>query len=201
MPRISAATVAEHRAAQERALLDAAHELLQETSEAPTMAEVALRAGLSRPSVYQYFGSRQDLLQALVRDIFPRWTERVTGAMAEAPTKADRILAYATANVDLVAEGAHAVGSALATLAPGEELDEQATRMHRQLQEPLIETLTELGVADPDSLAGMINSVVHAGTRMLESGQTLEQVHSHLRTLLGPFVTEHARRPGVSAGP
>lgn len=89
------------------------------------VADVALRAGLSLPSVYQYFGTRQDLFQALVRDIFPRWTERVTGAMADAPTKADRILAYATANVDLVAEGAHAVGSALAALAPGAELDPQ----------------------------------------------------------------------------
>ena len=198
MPRISAATVAEHRAAQERALLDAAHELLQETSEAPTMAHVAERAGLSRPSVYQYFGSRQELLQALVRDIFPRWTERVTGAMADAPTKAGRVLAYATANVDLVAEGAHAVGSALAALAPGAELDDQATRMHRQIQEPLVETLTELGVADPESVAEMINAVVHAGTRMLESGQTLEQVHSHLKALLGPFVAERQLADGVS---
>jgi AcrR family transcriptional regulator len=200
MPRISAATVAEHRATQQRALLDAAHELLQETSGAPTMADVAARAGLSGPSVYQYFASRQDLLQALVRDVFPRWTERVTGAMADAPSKADRILAYAIANVDLVAEGAHAVGAALAALAPGAELDEQATRMHRQLQEPLIETLTELGVADAESLAEMINSVIHAGTRMLESGQTLEQVHSHLRILLGPFVTEHRSAEAATTG-
>ena len=198
MPRITAATAAEHRAAQERALLDAAHELLQETSEAPTMADVAERAGLSRPSVYQYFDSRQDLFHALVRDIFPRWTERVTSAMAAAPTKADRVLAYATANVNLVAEGAHAVGAPLAALAPGAELDEQATRMHRQLQEPLIVTLTELGVADPESLAEMINSVVHAGTRMLESGQSLDRVHSHLRTLLGPFVTEHQTPEGAT---
>lgn len=199
MPRISAATVAEHRAAQQRALLNAAHELLQETLEAPTMAEVAARAGLSRPSVYQYFTSRQDLLQALVRDIFPRWTERVTGAMEDAPTDADRIMAYAMANVDLVAEGAHAVGSALSTLAPGTELDEQAARMHRQLQEPLIETLTELEVEDPVSLAEMINSVVHAGTRLLESGQTLEQVHSHLRLLLGPFVAVYQPEPADGA--
>lgn len=194
MPKIQSATVAEHRAAQERALLDAAHELLQETSAAPTMAAVAQRAGLSRPSVYQYFGSREDLLQALVRDIFPRWTERITGAMAEASTKADRILAYATANVDLVAEGAHAVGSALATIAPGAELTEQAGRMHHQLQEPLIATLTELGVSDPASLAEMINSVVHAGTRMIESGQSVEQVHLHFHELLGPFVMEHRAR-------
>jgi AcrR family transcriptional regulator len=171
------------RAAQERALLDAAHELSQETSEAPTMAE---RAELSRPSVYQYFGSRRDLLQALVRDIFPRWTERVTGAMADAPTKADRILAYATANVDPVAEGAHAVGSALAALAP--EPNSTSKPLHRQLQEPLIETLTELGVAvtgRDDQLRGPRRH------RMLEAGQTLEQVHSPLSTLLGPFVTAH----------
>ncbi|MEV8182900.1 hypothetical protein [Specibacter sp. NPDC078692] len=57
----------------------------------------------------------------------PRWTERVTGAMADAPTKADRILAYALAHVDLVAEGAHAVGFALATLAPGLALDSRWT--------------------------------------------------------------------------
>ncbi len=191
MPKIDAASVAEHRAAKKRALLDAAHELLRETSEAPAMAAVAKRAGLARPSVYQYFASRQDLLQELVADIFPRWTERVTGAMADAPTKADRILAYALANVDLVAEGAHAVGSALATLAPGIALNEQADRMHRQLQEPLITTLGELGVEDPASISEMINSVVHAGTRMLESGQSIQRVHAHLHSLLDPFVAAH----------
>lgn len=47
--------------------------------------------------------------------------------MADAPTKADRILAYALAHVDLVAEGAHAVGFALATLAPGLALDSRWT--------------------------------------------------------------------------
>ena len=205
MPKITASTVAAHRASQERALLDAAHELLRETLTAPTMAGVAQRAGLSRPSVYQYFASQQDLLQALVRDIFPRWTERVTGAMAAAPTKADSILAYATANVDLVAEGAHAVGSALATLAPGAELNEQAGRMHRQLQEPLIEALTELGVSDPTALAELINAVVHAGTRMIESGQDVKDVHLHFKTLLGPFVAElrddeSSRTTGESSG-
>lgn len=96
MPKIDAASVAEHRAAKKRAL-------------------------------------------------FPRWTGRVTGAMADAPTKADRILA----------------------------LDEQADRMHRQQQEPLITT------------------VVHAGTRMLESGQSIQQVHAHLHSSLDPSVAAH----------
>ena len=47
MPRISEATVAEHRAVRERALLNAAHEILLETGEAPGPSEVAARAGLT----------------------------------------------------------------------------------------------------------------------------------------------------------
>lgn len=62
------------------------------------------------------------------------------------------------------------------------------------MQEPLIATLTELGVSDPASLAEMINSVVHAGTRMIESGQSVAQVHLHFLELLGPFVMGHRAR-------
>ncbi|WP_374928161.1 TetR/AcrR family transcriptional regulator [Kytococcus sedentarius] len=191
MPRINEPTVAEHRAARERALLDAAHELLMETGEAPSLSQVAQRAGLARTSIYQYFTSKQELLQAMVRDIYPRWTERISGAMRQAPTEADRIMAYAAANVALVDEGAHAVGSALAALAPGEELDEQAARMHRELQEPLVQTLAGLGVESPDAVAELVNAVVHGATRLLESGGTLEAALQHLEVVLGPLVREH----------
>ena len=191
MPRITAPSVAEHRAAQERKLLDAADALLRETGEAPTLAQVAERAGLARPSIYQYFGSRTDLLHALVRDVFPRWTEQIASAMRAAPTPADRILAYARANIILVDEGSHAVASALAALAPGAEVDEQARLMHTRIQEPLVETLSELGVDDPESVAQMINSMVHAGTRMLDAGQDVDQVTAHLQTVLGPLADRY----------
>ena len=191
MPRINAPSVAEHRAAQERKLLDAADALLRETGKAPTLAQVAARAGLARPSIYQYFGSQQELLQALVRDVFPRWTEQIASAMRSAPTPADRLLAYARANIILVDEGSHAVASALAALAPGAEIDEQARLMHTRIQEPLVETLSELGVHDPESVAQMINAMVHAGTRMLDAGQDVAQVTAHLQTLLGPFADRY----------
>lgn len=196
MPRIAAATVVEHRAAQRRALLDAAHAIIADTGEAPAMSEVADRAGLARSSVYQYFSSRADLLNAMVQDVFPRWMERVTSAMLAEPTPGRRIVAYALANVQLVDEGAHAIGSALATLAPGEELDEQAQRMHRQIQEPLNETLVELGVDDPASVAELINGVVHVATRLLESGQSLAQVSDHLQLVLTPMAESLDRAGG-----
>src|SRR5690606_19635538 len=55
MPRITAPTVAEHRKAQQRALLDAAREILAETGRPPTFTALAERAGMARPSVYEYF--------------------------------------------------------------------------------------------------------------------------------------------------
>ena len=190
MPRISAATVAEHRAARERALLDAAHAILLETGEPPSLSDVAGRAGLARTSAYQYFGSKRELLQAMVRDVYPRWTERIREAMAAAPTDADRILAYAVANLDLVGEGAHAVGSALAALEPGEALDEQAALMHREVQEPLIAALVALDVEAPDEVAELVNAVVHGATLFLEAGKGRDVAVARLSTVLGPLVRE-----------
>lgn len=190
MPRIVEPTLVEHRAARERALLDAAHALLVETGEAPGLAEVAARAGLARTSVYQYFGSRQELLQAMVRDVFPRWTERVTSAMAAAGSTADQVLAYAVANLELVAEGAHAVGSALAALEPGELLDEQAARMHREIQEPLVRALADVGVAAPEQVAELVNAVVHAATLQLDGDRSLDDVVRTLTAVIAPMVRE-----------
>lgn len=190
MPRINEPTVVEHRAARERALLDAAHALLLETGEAPSLSRVAERAGVGRTSMYHYFTSKQELLQAMVRDVFPRWTERIAGAMAAAPTPADRILAYAVANLELVDEGAHAVAGALAALSPGEELDESATRMHGEVLAPLMAALEELGVEAPADVAALVNAVVHGATQLLESGRGLDAALVPLRLVLGPLVRE-----------
>ncbi len=187
MPRISAATVAEHRANQERLLLDVAHAFLEETGDLPSMRAIAERAGLARSSVYHYFGSREALLNALVQDIFPKWTTRVTAAMAAEEEPSRRIIAYAVANVELVHEGAHAVGSALATLSPSEALDEQATRMHRLIQEPLIQTLEELNVQDPEGVGELINARVHASTKSLDAGYSLDEALTNLAAVIEPM--------------
>ncbi|WIM73092.1 hypothetical protein QP028_05350 [Corynebacterium suedekumii] len=55
MPKISESTVAEHRAVQHRAVLDAAEKLIVGSDgRVPTLAEVAAEVGLARSSVYLY---------------------------------------------------------------------------------------------------------------------------------------------------
>ncbi|GAA4484993.1 TetR/AcrR family transcriptional regulator [Rhodococcus olei] len=197
MPRISAPTVAEHRAAQRRALLDAAREVLAEgTPEIPGFAEVAARAGLARSSIYQYFKSRQHLLDALIEDSFPRWSRRVEEEMAAAGPPDRRVLAYVRANLDLVAEGEHAIASAIASIAPSERINEAGAEMHRQLSAPLIAALSDLGVPDSAETADLVNAVVHAATRQIEAGGDVADVQSRATGLIEPYVTSIAARPG-----
>ena len=155
------------------------------------MADVAALAGLARPSAYQYYKSRQDLLHALVLDVFPRWAQRVEEAMRAQPEPADRILAYVLTNIALVAEGEHAVGNALAAVAPSEELNTQSAIMHSQLLDPLVGTLRELGAEDPAATAELINGIVHTATKQLESGTPQQAVNARVTELLEPYVRQH----------
>ncbi|APE11232.1 MULTISPECIES: TetR/AcrR family transcriptional regulator [Rhodococcus] len=185
MPKISAATVAEHRAAQRRALLDAALELLAEKPEqAPSLGDVARRAGLARSSVYNYFDSRDDLLHAVVVDMFPRWNTRVIEAMEKVSDPTERVLTYIDVNLQLVAEGEHAIVGALAAFTPQAFSDESMHAMHQDLVLPLVESLRALGVADPELDAELVTALVHKGTELIESGRKLDEVRSSIRRVL-----------------
>lgn len=96
MPKITETTVAEHRAAQHRAVLEAAERLIvNNRATVPTLAEVAAEVGLARPSIYRYVSSQQDLLVQLLIQATQAWNEQLKTAMQVAlPEPTKRIRAY-----------------------------------------------------------------------------------------------------------
>jgi AcrR family transcriptional regulator len=189
VPRINAATVAEHRARQRAAILAATRELLAERrTDVPSLAEVARRTGLARPSIYQYFSSREDLFDAVIADMFPRWSAYVTGRMAERDLPGERAMAYVEANLHLVARGDHAIVRGLAQAGRDEAMAGPSRELHAQLRTPLVAALAEHGAADAKSLAELVQSVVYAGSRMIETGMSERKARSLTRALLGPYL-------------
>ncbi|MBL6277239.1 TetR family transcriptional regulator [Micromonospora fiedleri] len=194
MPRIQAASVAEHHARQRRALLDAARALLAETEQAPSMAAIGRRAGLARSSVYQYFASAEDLLAAVVADVFPTWAGQVLERVTAAPTPGTRIWAYVVANVDLFASSEQAVARALTRVVEPRVLQGPLEEFHAQLQGPLRQALAEFGEPEPETMAELIDSLIVrasqdvGATVRTQARRTADVTLARLRRLLGPYL-------------
>jgi AcrR family transcriptional regulator len=194
MPRIQAATVAEHHAQQRRALLDAARALLAETAEKPGMGAVGRRAGLARSSVYQYFASADELLAALIAELFPEWAQHVLSKVGAAETPGARVWAYVEANLDLFASSERAVARALMQVVEPHVLRGPMEAFHRRLQVPLREALEAFGEPEPDAMAQHIDSLILQVSRDLDDGDPRDagdaraMVQARLRRLLGGYL-------------
>ncbi|MGW6563436.1 TetR/AcrR family transcriptional regulator [Streptomyces hydrogenans] len=178
MPKIHAASVADHRSQQRAALLDAAREVLAEGDASKvTFAEVARRTGLARNSVYKYFPDRGHLLTEVVREAAPRWTERIRATLAAAgDSPEERVAAHVTAQLEMVRDGEHRVARATADAQDAAALRAGADEAHRALLDPLVDALRELGDDDPLMTARLLQGFVNAATTALEAGAAYDAV-------------------------
>lgn len=202
MPRIQAPTVAEHRARQRRAILDAARAHLAEQGEAPSLADVGARAGLARSSVYEYFSSRDDLLAGVVADVLPAWATRVTESVAAATTPGEQVWAYVRANMELFAGSEQAVARALTNVVDPAVLATPMSQFHESLREPLLAALRAHGESQPDVMADIIGSMVVRASRDVWSPnkrtaqRRLRAALALVHNLLGPYLRLTADAPG-----
>jgi AcrR family transcriptional regulator len=169
VPKIRAATLAEHRRLQRDALLEAARALLSEGGmEALTFPALAARTGLARSSVYEYFRSRAAVVEELCAVDFPAWSAEIVDAVALADTPAGRVEAYVRAQLALA--GDH---RALAAISAGELDDAARERIrasHGQFVALVVSALAELGHDQPGLAASLVQGIVQAAVRRLELG-------------------------------
>jgi len=177
VPKISAPTVAEHRVRQRDALLHAAVELLVSGGvSAVTPAAVGAAAGLARPSVYQYFSSRADILAAVIEDAFPRANEVLRIALESANGPTERLDTYIRESLRLAHDGAHRPAAALAAAQLPDECMERLRDLHREQAAPFVRALEELGTPELQLTARLLGGVLEAAMGAVESGASLATV-------------------------
>jgi AcrR family transcriptional regulator len=177
VPKIDAPTVAEHRANQERALLDAARELLLAGGRAAvTPAAVGAAAGLARSSVYKYFGSGEEILARIAAEAFADWGARVRAAVGRAADADGRVDAYVRTTLELAGSGAHRVAVLGGGLPADEASRERLAQAHRDLAAPLVDALAERGDAHPALTAELVNGVLGRAIDQLDAGRPFEDV-------------------------
>jgi AcrR family transcriptional regulator len=168
VPRASEPPLVEHRARQLRCLLDAARALVaEEGPDALSLAALARRVGLSRPGLYEYFRSRDDLAAAIVEDEFPRRTEAVAAAVSAARDLPDKVAAYIRVQLEVTRDGRLPASLALAEHALAEDARARILDGHAQMLRPLVAALADAGLAQPGLRAELIHGVVDASARAL----------------------------------
>lgn len=176
MPRITAPSVAEHRARQHAALITAAREvLLTDGPQAVTPATVGARTGLARSSVYKYFPTSADILARVIEDIFTTWTHRVYEATHVNTDPPARIAAYIRTHLEFAQSDDRRIGYAAATALPPERI-QHVIELHRRFGTPLREALADHGDPDPEATTKLITGTLEGAIRLIDDGRPPEQV-------------------------
>jgi AcrR family transcriptional regulator len=175
MPRIQTETLAQHRDWRRNQLIEAAASIaLESGGTAITVAAVAQRAGLSRTSVYEYFGSSADLAADLVLEELKNFAQYLHDAVAETEQPLENISAWIQSALTYIADGRHLLAKALNSTSLPQERAAAIGAAHRALLAPLVTGLNALGVKDTQRALLFIQAITDAATKRIESGHDAE---------------------------
>ena len=175
MPRIETQTLAEHRDWRRNQLIEAAASIALESGGAAiTVAAVAQRAGLSRTSVYEYFGSGSELVADLVIDELHNFAETLNAVVADCADARCVVTCWVNGALTYITDGRHLLAKALNATAMPQSRAQQIGMAHRALMAPLMKAVTDLGVKDSQRALSFIQAITDASTKRIESGHDAE---------------------------
>ena len=175
MPRIETETLAQHRDWRRNQLIEAAAGIaLESGGSAVTVAAVAQRAGLSRTSVYEYFGSSADLIADLVLEELNNFAHYLRDAVAETEQPVESIAAWIQSALTYIADGRHLLAKALNATSLPQERTAAIGAAHRALLAPLVTGLAAMGIKDTQRALLFIQAITDASTKRIEGGHDAE---------------------------
>jgi AcrR family transcriptional regulator len=147
-----------------------------------TVAAVAQRAGLSRTSVYEYFGSGSELVADLVIDELKSFAQTLNTAVADCTDAQCVVTCWVKGALTYIADGRHLLAKALNATAMPQSRSQQIGMAHRALMAPLVKAVTDLGVKDSQRALSFIQAITDASTKRIESGHDAEEEIAYATT-------------------
>lgn len=174
-PKIEAKTILAQRALRQRQIIDAAMSLaLSGGAPAVTVSAVALKAGISRSSIYEYFSSSADLIADLVVEEMTHYRDRLQAAVVDELDPYRSIELWIAEALKYVADGRHILIKSLNSASTPEYRREEIIHGHRALMSTIMNPLRSLGFTDPMVALHFLQSTIDAASIRIDSGNEPE---------------------------
>lgn len=176
MPKIQTAKLSEHRDWRRQQLIDAASAIaLESGGEAVTVAAVAARAGLSRTSVYEYFGSGAELIADLVIEELTTFANLLGDSIQSAENAENSIGQWISSALRYIADGRHLLVKALSATSTPKDRAAEIGAAHRALLAPLINIFNSMGIRDVNQALLLLQSATDVASKRIEGGIDADQ--------------------------
>jgi AcrR family transcriptional regulator len=185
MPKITAPTIAAHRARTRDRIMDAVDELIRTQGiDRISMTDVANSAGITRTALYNYFPDKPALLLAFTEQVNSAFVERYRRELPSGVSAARRLSAFVRLQLEGIMAHPHPPAAELgASLGPGayQALAAHVAPMQRLLTE-ILEEGTAAGEFDPlpaEPVSRLALSMVGSQRLPLVSGEIdLDETHA-----------------------
>lgn len=198
MPRIDAATVAEHREHQLHLLLEAAAALVAERDlDQLTIAAVAKRSGRSRASVYAYFGSTDDMRTALSRHIGSGWSHAVVEELRVIGDPVERLDRLIALQIDSVFDPS--VDRVLTFCAAQQRTGDVSgtDEIMAPVRSELMVILGQLGVSPANRAAVVVQGAIAAAIDLVRDGAAFDETVRDTQAFVRAGLAALERRTAV----
>lgn len=166
-------------------MVRAGEELLLESGlEGVTPGSVAARTGLTRPSFYDYFPSRDDLLVAIAITAMEEWSAEMESALADVEPGAEELRRFVDATMAMTADGRHAIADVLRDVKLSPSRFDDLMALHDVLMRPVQRVLSSLGVPPAPSTIALVHSVLGTGIDLIGHGLDHREVADEVHQLL-----------------
>jgi len=177
VPRIDAPTVAEHRAQQHEALLDAARDLLLDGGWAAlSFSALARRTGLARPTVYSYFRTKEDVVLALCKTELPLVAAEIAKAVRQAANPRDQVAAFVRAQLRAAQQRPYRIAHTLVTAPLSAPTRQAVVALHRELTPTAAPLFARLGHPHPELAARLLQGLINSAVLALSAGEPARRV-------------------------
>ena len=152
-------------------ILEAAQSLIATDGvEAVSMAQLAKTTGLSRPGIYQYFSSKEDVMAELVINEMADLSNAIDNHMQKISEPMERIRVWIHYSLAHLASADHRIIRQISVDSLPEDKRGMLKAMHGHFMMALVSPVTQLGIKDVAATCHLIYASVAAAANRIDGG-------------------------------